>query len=245
MSRSPEAYAAAFEAERVIEYPVMDALEERYGYKIDRDLLERMARVLACPLKRNPCNWQHGRLVYALARHRLAQNAFGCIFLDIGTAKGFSALCMAWAAWDAKNFPRWIVSYDVIDPVSPEPRNSVMDGQVKTGIWDYVRGFLPPDAHGAEDSGIAFARVGDANSAHWLQDHIGFAFIDGAHTYEGVKADIELVTARQKPGDIILFDDFNLPPVESAVCGNLPSVYNIDPIDLKLGRAYAIATRVA
>lgn len=234
-------YDQAFEAERVNEYPVIDSLEERYGYKMDRGLLERMARVLACPIKRSLPNWQHGRLVYALARHRLAQGPIGYM-LDIGTAKGFSALCMAWAQADAgSEFP--IRSFDVIDPASPAPRNSVMDGQVEN-LLGYSAPFMPQ--HGKAN--VYFNKIGDEGHQGFCakpQHQIGFAFIDGSHTYEGVKSDIELVVPRQQPGDRILFDDYHLDGVCNAVFGCLHG-YHVEEVTLIPGkRSYAIAKRVA
>jgi predicted O-methyltransferase YrrM len=240
MLRTPEAYAAAFEAERQVEYPVMDALEERYGYKIERDLLERMARVLACPLKHNPPNWQHGRLIYALGRHRLAQGAV-TFMLDIGTAKGFSACCMAWALHDAARgeLRTLIYSVDIIDPTSNQPRNSVFDGQAENGVSSYTKPFLPPPDH--------YCAVWAMPGRNELDEQIGFAFIDGAHSYSGVKADIELVVPRQKPGDIILLDDASLPGVRAAIADTLKprSDYDMEHIDLTAKRSYCIATRVA
>ena len=38
-------------------------------------------------------------------------------------------------------------------------------------------------------------------------DRINFAFLDGAHDYFNVKFEYEYVKERQKPGDIIIFDD--------------------------------------
>lgn len=235
MNRTPEAYAAAFEAERKNSYPVIDALETRYGYAIDRELLESAARVLACPLKRNPPNWQHGRVVYALARHRLAMGSVDMLF-ESGTAKGFATVCMAHACWDAGMAHTSIWSRDIIDPNSAEPRNSVMDGQVDN-IWGYVRPFLPPAAM------IAFTQVGD--DAHFVLSprRISFAFVDGAHTFEGVKADITMIVPRQREGDLILFDDFHLPPVADAVLACLPEDYVVERVKLKENREYAIAVK--
>lgn len=37
---------------------------------------------------------------------------------------------------------------------------------------------------------------------------IHFCFLDAAHTYEAVNAELSYVTPRQKPGDVIVFDDY-------------------------------------
>jgi hypothetical protein len=65
------AYQDAFELERQQAYPVVDAFEARMGYALAKDRYEAAARVLACPVKRNPPNWHHGRIIYAAARKYL------------------------------------------------------------------------------------------------------------------------------------------------------------------------------
>src|SRR3990172_8581667 len=89
-----EAYEAACALERTRRYPLVDDFEARQGFALDRARLEAAARVLACPIKARPPNWQHGRVLYALTR-RYRLTAEGPLYcLDIGTAKGFSALCL-------------------------------------------------------------------------------------------------------------------------------------------------------
>src|SRR5262245_57035761 len=86
-------------------YGELDALETLLGYSVHRErigALEAAARTLACPYKAHAPNWQHGRLVYAAARARLSTYTGGsALLVDIGTAKGFSALCLAWALVDS------------------------------------------------------------------------------------------------------------------------------------------------
>ena len=63
-------------------------------------MVEAAARVLACPLKANPPNWQHGRVLYAGYRAYLAGLQRRVLLLDIGTAKGFSAAAMSNRLWN-------------------------------------------------------------------------------------------------------------------------------------------------
>jgi hypothetical protein len=236
-----EQYEAAFETERRNEYPVIDEFEKRMGFAVDRERLEAAARVLACPVKKNPPNWQHGRVIYALARVRLASKQDGApdFWWDIGTAKGFSAACMVWAVEDdTNNHDVYIHTCDVIKPKSSEPRNSIFDGEASTGVFDYFMPFIKAGA-----ACINATQVGDEFYQQHLKhdDRIAFAFIDGSHTYEGVKADIALVTPRQQTGDIILFDDVNKEQVNRAV--REMEGYDLEYIRLLPQRAYAIAVK--
>lgn len=229
-------YRAAFEKERANLYPKVDEFEATMGFAIDRARLEAAAETLACPLKRNPPCWQHGRVVYAAARRYLDQlgDPGPLTFLDIGTAKGFSALMVAMAVTDAGVKAR-IVSIDVLDPNARTPRNSVaeLDG-LKT-----VREFLArwPEAEGIE--------LACGTGAGWLSNHrgrINFAFVDGKHSYEAVAAEGALLRERQQPADVAIFDDLQFPNVAKAVRGL--HGYRARKLSPSPARTYAIAERM-
>jgi predicted O-methyltransferase YrrM len=232
MQRTPEAYAAAFERERVNEYPVIDALEARLGFAVDRERLEAAARVLACPVKKNPPNWAHGRLLYALGRSYLAHDAGEQYWLDVGSAKGYSAVCMAWAFDDSAREGR-VLSMDVIDPNSREPRNSVDDSKT---LAEFTQDYMPMGSDVMFMRGSAADVIGNGEP-----ERINFAFIDGSHQYENVKSDIATVTPRQQSGDIILFDDLQAPGVARAV-SELQG-YDLEHIEVLPTRKYAIAVK--
>lgn len=226
-------YDAAFERERAMAYPAIDNFEQRMGFAVDRARLEAAARVLACPVKRNPPSWQHGRVIYAAARRYLTRRGMETsLFLDIGTAKGFSAVVMAWAIADS-GASGYIESFDVVDPNARQRRNSVadLDDPLKT-VWQLTRPFVLLSPYfGCSGSAAKEARG----------DRIHFAFVDGKHTFEAVTADAAGIKARQQPGDVIIFDDLQIPGVDDAV-GNL-SGYTIERLACKPERQYAIATR--
>ena len=231
---SEKEYAAAFARECANEYPVIDALEKQFGFAIDRQRLESSARTLACPVKRNPPNWQHGRVIYSVLRKYLEDREGFVSLFDCGTAKGFSALCMAFALTDAAAKGE-IVSVDVVDPDAAVSRNSVLDLEGPNRVRDYVRTW--PEA-----ALITFRR---ATGAGWLQSDPGrihFAFIDGKHSYTAVKEEIQLLKNRQMQGDIAIFDDLQIPGVDQAV--TLSSGYALTFVEAKQDRRYAIATRI-
>jgi predicted O-methyltransferase YrrM len=228
-------YARIYEAERVVEYPAVDAFERRMGYVVGRGSLNAAARILACPLKAHAPNWQHGRILYALARNyafRAAVPGEPFRVLDVGTAKGFSALCLCWAF---KDFVVQIYSVDVIDPNARERRNSVdeLDG------YKTLREFLIP---WSETMGICFEQ---RTGIEWLRasnDRVHVAFIDGKHSSEVVWKEGLLLADRQQSGDLVMFDDVQIPGVAQAVKGL--SAYDLEYIDLKpVDRRYAIGVR--
>lgn len=231
-----EVYAQVFRDECQSVYPAIDALEARLGYALDRERLEGAARTLACPVKANPPNWQHGRVLYAVARTRLAQwtSEQRLSLVDIGTAKGFSALCLQWALLDSGVSGR-VVSVDVVDPFARVQRNSAAELDGLLTVPEFV-------ALWREGAVMTFRHTGACDWPSLLHhDRIAVAFIDGKHTQEAVTKDAALVAKHQESGDVMVFDDLHLPGIAAAVAD--VRGYDVEHISILPNRAYAIATR--
>ncbi len=236
-------YQRIFELERLRIYPAVSAFEERMGYAVDRTRLESAARVLACPLKVHPPNWQHGRVIYAVARKYLEdgwpsqrskpEDYEDALFLDIGTAKGFSALCLAWALHDAFVTGE-VVTVDVIDPMARIYRNTVAEVNGPVTLADLLSPW--PEADRIDALKMPGAR--------WLQtqhSRVHLAFVDGKHSGSVVKQEGLFLWKLQEPGDVIVYDDVHLPEIWQAV-KSVPD-YAIERIDVLPERAYAVAVR--
>lgn len=229
-----EMYSAAFEAERAVSYPIVDAFEARMGFAIDRAKLEAAARVLACPLKQHAPNWQHGRVLYSLLRqHFTGRNQGRAVVLDIGTAKGFSALCAQWALMDSA-VQGQVVSVDVIDPSSRERRNTVIELEAPQTLFEMLRPW--PDA----DS-IRFVQSTGVEFLQKYRGRIDVAFVDGKHRGEVVFKEGALLADQQGCGDLVVFDDVHLLDVREAVLSL--STYAVEFLTVLPTRAYAIARR--
>lgn len=225
-------YDRAFEKERSQVYPDINATEAVYGFSVDRDRLENAARVLACPVKKNPPCWQHGRVIYSVLRRYIKDNQpREVVGLDIGTAKGFSALCAVWAAQDA-GVPVLVHSVDVIDPAARVSRNTVAEVDGLKTLYEIV-------APWSESRAIRFQH---ARADTWLalrRERLNFAFVDGKHTYDAVSAELGYLKLLQQPGDVVICDDVHLAGVRSAV-DRFASSYSIKTVHPLVNRAYAI-----
>lgn len=227
------AYARIFVEECGRSYPTVNAFETRCGYGIDREQLETAARVLACPLKANPPNWQHGRVLYAAYRRYLASVQRRVLLLDIGTAKGFSALCAQWALISA-GVQGTVVSVDVIDPCSRASRNSVAELEGPQTLTDVL-------APWPESGAIKFFK---STGIEWLTKYEGrieCAFVDGKHKAETVLQEARMLADRQKPGDLVIFDDVHIEPIRAVVAGLRE--YAVEWLPILPNRAYAIGRR--
>lgn len=226
------AYMMAFAEEQARAYPIVDAFTSTWD--LDRPKLEAAALVLACPLKKSPPNWQHGRVLYAAAKRYLANfqaHAFVNI-LDIGTAKGFSALCLLWAKLDSKPHGR-ITSVDVIDPDARVARKTIAEVDGLLTLYET----LAPWPEAVE---IAFRQ---STGIDWLEAHperINIAFVDGAHTGAIVQREGELLAGRQEDGDLAIFDDVQRTDIFAAL-KDLP--YQFDYLEVLPTRKYAIGVR--
>ncbi len=216
-------------------YPMVDRLETEMGFALDKGRLEGAARVLACPLKKNPPNWQHGRVIYSCLRRHLEDIATSRVvrLLDIGTAKGFSALCALWAMTDAQR-PGSVTSVDVIDPRARVRRNTVAEVDGLLTLDETLRNFPMAGAIKFEQS----------TGAQWLalnRAPLDFAFVDGKHNYSSVSQEIKMLAACQYPGGLAIFDDVHVPEVRRAV--EESEHYSVRFLEVLPNRAYAIGTR--
>jgi prepilin-type processing-associated H-X9-DG protein len=230
-----ETYARIFAEEQARSYPMVDALEARLGYAMPRERLEDLARVLSCPYKAAAPCWQHGRVLYAVTRDYLTGSGEDAVIvLDIGTAKGFSAMSLMTALMDS-NAAGWVTSVDVMPPDARVRRNTVAE-------VDGLKTLAEILAPWPEASGIHFL---ESTGIDWLTRHperINLAFVDGKHTGAVVRQEGLLLADRQQSGDVVVFDDVHIPDVHMAV-ESLSKVYDTERLQVLPKRAYAIARR--
>jgi prepilin-type processing-associated H-X9-DG protein len=230
-----ETYARIFAEEQARTYPMVDAFEARMGYAMPRERLEDLARVLACPYKASAPCWQHGRVLYAVTRDYLTGSCEDAVIvLDIGTAKGFSAMSLLSALIDS-HAAGWVTSVDVMPPDALVRRNTVAE-------VDGLKTLAEILAPWPEASGIHFV---ESTGIDWLTKHperINVAFVDGKHTGAVVRQEGLLLSDRQQSGDVVVFDDVHIPDVGAAV-DLLSKVYDIERLQVLPKRAYAIARR--
>lgn len=245
-------YRAAFEAEVPRTYPAIDQLIALLGgHEIEEELglFLGMARDLACPLKEHAPNWQHGRVLYALAGKTVERNIGQPLtFLDIGTAKGFSALCMLWGMAIAGGRGS-VQSLDVIDPFERVARNSIAELDGLKHLGEFIEPYLPtsPAAQAAcaamfhKHPGMLFDQVVTAT-------RIPLAFVDGKHKLTDVRTEAMKIADRQERGDFILFDDVQIPGVREGAYEfeKTPAgcCYRWLEIQVNAERAYRLAERI-
>lgn len=151
-----------------------------------------------------------GRSLYALAHHGPGHGPI----VEIGSAWGRSTICLARGSKSAGR--------ERVHAVDPHLKNP------DPGVWHAAGGqkgmgrVLQDDP--GEDSTLSWLlynlrRFGvedwvepivstSASASRLPIDGIRLLFVDGSHTYEGVKGDIEAWLPRVAPGGVVVFDDY-------------------------------------
>ena len=144
-------------------------------------------------------NYERGILLYALIAKYKPQNV-----LEIGTAKGYSTLCMAWAMHD-HNIPGTIYT---IDPALDTKFEIKIDDEINvlttTQLWKKI---APYEWVSKIKPLIGYS--GEIMNKHKFPK-IDFAYIDGHHVYEAVEHDFYAFLNTSSNDFRILFDDYAL-----------------------------------
>ena len=187
----------------------VDLLEEVNGYSINKDWLNSLALLTQVVVKKSELNYAHGRILYSVLRKYLSsiksETNKSINILETGTARGFSAICMAKALSDSK-FEGSILTMDVL----PHNKEMFWNCAADHTSGKQTRQNLLKNWTDLSDRYIIFLQ---GFTKHILPKlaltRIHFAFLDGAHTYDDVLFEFNNISKRQKEGDIIVFDDYN------------------------------------
>lgn len=188
-------------------YIEIDQYEAKVNASIDREFLNGLALHTQVVIKKSALNWAHGRLLYSaltdyLRRTPPSAAADRLTILETGTARGFSALCMAKALADAGRAGT-ILTLDIVPHDHRIYWNCIDDIEGKKTR----RELLAPWVELTSRYVVFLWGESRALLPSLSVDRIHFAFIDGAHDYESVMFEFGHVGPRQQTGDLMVFDD--------------------------------------
>jgi predicted O-methyltransferase YrrM len=195
-------------------------------------------------IKSSDLCYQHGRLLYStVAQYVRDHRDEHLTIVETGTARGFSALCMAKALSDADACGT-IVSFDVLPHDASILWNCVLDADGPRTREELLRDYAD-----LVERYLIFQR-GDTTRelARTYFPRVHLAFLDSSHTYEHVLAEFSSFRSRQKPGDVLFFDDYTedvFPGVVRAatrICREFG--YNGVVVEAGPRRKYLVATKL-
>jgi predicted O-methyltransferase YrrM len=231
-------YLSWFEETRRKAYPEVDLLEADCGYSIDREWLDELAFHTQITCKKSELGYPHGRILYSLLRKQIISQGWTWVdIVETGTARGFSALCMAKAVRDAGVDGR-IITIDVLSHLKPQIWNCIDDHdgpKSRAKILEPWADLLKMITFLQGDTLYMLQRIG--------LERINFAFLDAQHTEKSVIQEFQSVQSRQVSGDMVVFDDVTpavFPGVVNAVNRiEMQGGYKVDRLSVSQSRSYA------
>jgi predicted O-methyltransferase YrrM len=233
---SPSDYLDLFEDTRKKSFPDIDAIEQSTRFAVDTTWLDRLALHTQIVKKNSELTYAHGRLLYSLMRRRI-QNEKHVVALETGTARGFSALCMAKAMQDS-GVDGFILSLDVLPHHRRIVWNCIDDTEklkTRAELLEPWSDLLKHIVFVQGDTRSTLPRIG-------LQ-RIQFAFLDAQHIERSVLQEYDCIKAVQQTGDMIIFDDVTpktFPGVVAAVDQiDAKGEYSVTRLPISDQRGYA------
>lgn len=179
-----------------------------FDYKNLKLFIDKLALSTQIVIKESKMLYLHGYLLYVALDEYLKNNP-AVDFVNIvetGTARGFSAMCMAKALHDQKRDGK-IYTIDVLPNDQKMYWNCIEDfSGEKTRpellknwghLLDYIE-FVQGDSK----------KVLDELHEKYFVPRVHFAFLDAQHTYSYLKHEMDWSRDRQEKGDVIICDDY-------------------------------------
>lgn len=181
-------------------------------HKPDIQFIKNLAYTLQNVLKKTRNSYVHGFIIYSyLAEYidcyfeSISKDRQQINILDIGTARGFSALCLAKALYD-KEVSGKIFTFDIL----PNNISFLWNSYTDIAYGPLTRMELLKIWRNLVNNYIIFFSTATFNSLRIVDiPNINFAFIDGSHFYKDVKFEIEYLLNRLNKKAIIIFDDYD------------------------------------
>ena len=187
----------------------IESLEKMTGFEIETEWIDDLALHTQIQIKNSELCYAHGRLLYTVLSDYIQKKREAGVevraltILETGTARGFSALCMAKALSDMA-CDGTILTLDLISHSESHYWNCIDDNQRRK-----TRKELLARWSDLVERHIVFLR-GDTRFLleRLVLGKVDFAFLDGAHTFEDVMFEFKQIRDLQKSGDIIVYDDY-------------------------------------
>jgi hypothetical protein len=242
-----EKYQSLGQTLRDRSYPTVDAYEEKLGFRIDQTWLHNLALHTQVVIKESELCYQHGRVLYSTLSGYLRDVAGGpsvsCTrVFETGTARGFSAMCMAKALHDMQR-DGIILTVDLLPHHKPMYWNCIDDHDCAKSRQELLaewRALVDRYLIFFEgDSKLILPRIGIGR--------VHFAFLDGAHTYDDIWFEGRAILGKQESGDVTIFDDYDQDVFPGLVRG-INEVceefgYHTEPVRATKIRQYLIARK--
>ncbi len=202
-------YESLFKIALSSESADVDLLEKETNFTIPSDFYKEISLILQTPIKKSPNSFIHGRILFSefasYLHNSLDSVDKGITAIDIGTARGYSALCLAKAS-QLSSYNISIHTFDVLPNDVKMYWNSISD--LEHGAMTR-RDLLQP----WEELISKYCTFYCGTTRHLLKlidfPEINFAYVDGSHKYIDIVFELNYLANKiTKPG-VILCDDYD------------------------------------
>lgn len=218
-------------------------LEKKSGYQVPEKWFNQLALVTQACIKKSNLNYTHGKILYSTLSKYINdfKSEKPLVILETGTARGFSAICMAKALMDQKA-EGFITTIDIIPHNKKIFWNSISDFEGKKTRSELLspwKKYL---------SRIIFMQGWTKSTLDRLGfDRVNFAFLDAQHTKDDVLYEFKYISKLQEKGDMIIFDDYT-PGLFDGICEGIDFIesnycYKIIRLNFDISRGYVIAIK--
>jgi len=186
---------------------VIGEAQEYFNCEVDRQFIDDLALRTQICIKTSKLMYVHGHVLYlALVKYlRDHSDLDGLSILETGTARGFSATCMAKALTD-ENRSGVVYTYDILPHLDRMPWNCIVDTEVPDGRPNRMM-ILEPWKELTKK--IKFLTGDTKKLLNRLKvGRIHFAFLDAHHDYPHLSHELKYTSQRQQSGDVIVCDDY-------------------------------------
>ena len=237
-----EFYLKKFEEVKNLKYENIDNFLPVKKYPIEKNWIDNLALHTQIVKKKSQINYQHGRILYSCLKEYILSNQHKYIeILEIGTARGFSSLCMSKSIMDC-NIRGNIFTIDIIPHNKAFFWNCIDDHEgpkTRVELLSKWRNELKNIKFLTGPSRMVLKKIN--------MQRINFAFVDGMHDMTNIKREFNFIKLRQKKNDIIIFDDVSkdFPEIIKFI-KDLKKLneYKIEIISSDFLRSYAICKKI-
>ena len=173
-----------------------------YDYNKIKTWIDELALVTQVVKKQSDINYQHGFILYQELIEYIKKNRFTFLnIIETGTARGFSSIVMAKVLTDTKQDGQ-INTIDIIPSNIKMYWNCILDHEGKKTRYELLNGW-------EEQLKLINFLQGDSIKVmrKLPKKRVHFCFLDGAHSYNKVKNEFNIISELQEPGDVVIFDD--------------------------------------
>ena len=205
----PDGYYREIWEEKLSQYKQFNsALDGVYFHLTAQEIafINQLALVSQVTRKTSQIDYSHGFLLLSLIKRikKNHPNTRNLIYFETGTARGFSAIAVAYMANELfQNYE--VTTVDVLDHNTKRYWNCIGDFNGRRSRQELL------EAYSSLASKVRFQT--QRTSAYMTQNlsyRTHLAFLDGSHTYKDVRREFNWIAESQKIGDIILLDDVTL-----------------------------------